>query len=72
MEHKWRFHNRGVIWNTPMARWAGSEGDWMQKFVRVPHQKEDVIVSLMAMMRQPTAHWVNKTWRHSQQRAERS
>ena len=22
-KHKWGFHNRGVTWDTPMARWAG-------------------------------------------------
>ena len=32
----------------------------MQKFMRVPPRKEDVITAPMKMMRQPTAHFVKK------------
>ena len=27
-KQKWGFHNRGVTWETPMARWAGPNNDW--------------------------------------------
>ena len=43
---------RGSLWQ----RWAGPEDDWIEKLIRDPPQKEDVITSLMKMMGQPTAH----------------
>ena len=29
-KHKWGFHNRDVTWDTLMAKWAGSDEDWIQ------------------------------------------
>ena len=50
----------------------GAEDGWVLKLMLDPPQKEDLIVALMKMMRQPTAHFVNKTWRYSQPGDERS
>ena len=43
---------KGGLWQ----RWAGPEDDWIEKLIRDPPQKEDVITSLMKMMGRPTAH----------------
>ena len=32
-KHKFGFHNRGVMWDTLMTKWAGEENDWMQMVV---------------------------------------
>ena len=29
-KHIVKSHNRGVLWDTPMARWAGEGKDWIQ------------------------------------------
>ena len=52
--HKFGFHNRGVQWDTPMSRWAGEGKDWIQLVAQGPPRKEDVMISLLKMMRQPT------------------
>ena len=46
-KHKWCFHNRGVTWDTPLARWAGSEEDWIQKWRAGPPRKAEVIPTLV-------------------------
>ena len=53
-KHKFGFHNRGVQWDTPMSRWAGEGTDWVQLMTQGPPRKEDVMISLLKMMRQPT------------------
>ena len=42
-----------------MSRWAGAEDDWVQKMIRDPPEKEDVIV-VLKMVRQLTAHLERK------------
>ena len=42
-KHKWGFHNRGVTWDTPMARWTGSEADWIQKWRKSRPKKAEVV-----------------------------
>ena len=41
------FHNRGVTWDTPMAGWAGSGEDWIQKWRMNPPKKTDAIPTLV-------------------------
>ena len=53
-KHKFGFHNRGVQWDTPMSKWAGEGEDWIQLLIQSPPRKEDVMISLLKMMRQPT------------------
>ena len=53
-KHKVGFHNRGVQWDTPMSRWAGEGKDWIQPMAQGPPRKEDVTISLLKMIRQPT------------------
>ena len=50
-KHKYGLHNRGIQWDTPMAKWAGEGNDWIQ-LLALRHRKEDVIHSLLALMRQ--------------------
>ena len=52
--HLFGFHNRGTQWDTPMAKLAGEENDWVQLMARGPPRKEDVTISLLASMRQAT------------------
>ena len=33
-KHKWCFHNVGVVWDTPMARWAGDGRDSAQEMFK--------------------------------------
>ena len=47
MVHKIGFHNRGVQWDTPMARWAGEGNDWIKLVAQQNHRKQDVIRSLL-------------------------
>ena len=51
-KHKIEFHNRGVQWDTPMARWAGEENDWIKLLAQRKPRKEDVIRSLLESMKQ--------------------
>ena len=46
-KHKWGFHNRGVTWDTPMARWAGSEEDWIQKWRMHPPKQTEAVPALV-------------------------
>ena len=46
-KHKWCFHDRGVTWDTPMARWAGSGEDWIHKWRTSPPKKAEVIPTLV-------------------------
>ena len=32
-KHRWGFHNRGVVWDAPMATWAGEGKKWVTKHV---------------------------------------
>ena len=45
----------------PVSRLAGERNDWIQKVVRHPPRKEDVIVALLKMLRQPTTQLYKKT-----------
>ena len=51
-KHEVGFHNRGIQWDTPMARWAGEGNDWIKLMAQRQPRKEDVIHSLLASMRQ--------------------
>ena len=52
-KHKVGFHNRGVQWDTPMARWAGEGNDWTELLTQTRPHKEDVIQNLLESMKQP-------------------
>ena len=52
-KHKVGFHNRGVQWDTPMARWAGDGKDWIELMTPTRPQKDDVIRNLLESMKQP-------------------
>ena len=41
------FHNRGVTWDTPMARWAWPNNDWIQLRRLDSPKKIDVIPVLL-------------------------
>ena len=32
--HQWRFHNRSVMWDTPLAKRVGEGKDWIQEMDR--------------------------------------
>ena len=40
------FHNRGVQWDTPMAKWAGEVKDWIQLMTQTQPRREDIIRSM--------------------------
>ena len=52
-KHKVGFHNRGIQWDTPMARWAGEVKDWIQLMTQTQPRKDDVIRNLLESMKQP-------------------
>ena len=35
-KHKWCFHNRGVVGDIPVAKWAGEGREWVQEMTRCP------------------------------------
>ena len=43
--HKWGFHTRGVMWDTPLAKWAGNGDDRFQKINNAPPAKKRVVQS---------------------------
>ena len=47
LKHKSRYHNRGVTWETPMARRAGSGEDWIQKWRMNPPKKTEAVPALV-------------------------
>ena len=51
-KHKVGFHNRGVQWDTPMARWAGEGKDLIKLVTQLKPHKEDVFRSLLESMKQ--------------------
>ena len=52
---KFGFHNRGVQWDAPMARWAGEGKDWIKLVAQLKPRREDVIRSLRESMKQVVA-----------------
>ena len=52
-KHKVGFHNRGVQWDTPMARWVGEGKDWIELMTQTRPRKEDAIRNLLESMKQP-------------------
>ena len=52
-KHRVGFHNRGVQWDTPTARWAGGGKDWIELMTQTQPRKEDVIRNLLESMKQP-------------------
>ena len=52
-KHKVGFHNRGVQWDTPMARWASEGKDWIELMAQTRPRKVDVIRNLPESMKQP-------------------
>ena len=46
-KHKLGFHNKGVTSYTPMARWAGSGEDWIQKWRVHPPKKTEAVPALV-------------------------
>ena len=51
-KHKVGFHNRGVRWDTPMAKWAGEGNDWIKLMAQRKPHKEDVIRYLLETLKQ--------------------
>ena len=66
---KWSFHNRGVIWDTRMARMGGFGEDWMQKWRTCPLQEG---ISDSSIGHLSTVTGQNGSWRHSSQERKRS
>ena len=54
------FHDRGVVWDTPVAVQAGEGKDWVQEMTMHPPTKDDVIIALLKMPRQPTKPLLKK------------
>ena len=52
-KHKVGFHNRGVQWDSSMARSAGEGNDWIELLTQTRPQKEDVLRNLLESMKQP-------------------
>ena len=48
-KHTWGFHNKGVGWDTPMARWAGVGEDWVQEVTTHLPNEDDVNFVLLKM-----------------------
>ena len=73
-KHKWGFYSRGVTWDTPMARWAGSGEDWMQKLRTGPPKKAEVIPTLVLAIHCicPPLHIKKADGRHSSQERKRT
>ena len=46
-KHEVGFHNRGIQWDTPMARWAGEGKDWIKLMAQRQLRKEYVIHILL-------------------------
>ena len=42
-KHKWVFHNRGVTWDTPLIKGAGTGEDWIQKWRMNPLKKTEAV-----------------------------
>ena len=59
-KHKWGFHNRGVAWDTPLARRAGSGEDWIQKWRMNPPKKTEAVPALVRAIRLSPLH-IKKT-----------
>ena len=43
------YHTRGVVWDTPVANWAGESSDWVQEVTMYPPKNDEVIVALLKM-----------------------
>ena len=41
------FHNRGVQWDTPMAKWAGEGNDWKKLMAQRQPREVDLIRSFL-------------------------
>ena len=52
----WGFHNRGVVWDNPVSKWAGEGKDLAQDMTMHPPKKNEVNIALLKMTRQPTKH----------------
>ena len=52
-KHKVGCHNRGVQWDTPMARRTGEEKDSIEQMTSARPQKKDVIRNLFESIKQP-------------------
>ena len=60
-KHHWWVHNRDVVWDTHVSTWAGEGEIFRARDVDAPHPKKDeVIVALLKMTRQPTEHLLKK------------
>ena len=69
-KHKWRFHNRGVVWDTTLMANLGREGsDGVHKILHPP-KKNDVIVALLKLMKLPAKHLLKGNQRRTQQRKQ--
>ena len=45
-KHNVGFHNRGVQWDTSMAKWAGEGKDWIKFMAQTQLRKEDIFSEL--------------------------
>lgn len=59
-EHRWGQHNRGVVWDTPFARWAGEGEDWTQKTTHEEVAREDFVVSVLHGVGIAVSHRTNR------------
>ena len=51
-KHKFGLWNRGVQWDTLMARWTGEGNDWIKLMAQRKPRKEDATRSLLESMKQ--------------------
>ena len=58
--HQWSFHNKGVVWDTPTATWAGKDEDWVREMTLHPPKKDEVITAFLKVTRRPTKHLQKK------------
>ena len=48
------------MWDTSVTTWTGAGDDWIQKVAQQLPRKEDVVIALLKMLRQPTTHLERK------------
>ena len=53
------FHDRGVVWDTTIARWAGERKHWVHE-IETPPKKVGVVVALLKLAIQRTRHLEKK------------
>ena len=57
---RWGFHNRRVVWDTPITIWADEGKGLIREKTTCSSKKDEVIVTLLKMTRQHSNHLLKK------------